>query len=72
MKTLFEMITGDESVIVKIHDDHIRRRFSEMGLIRGTPIRVIRHAPLGDPVLVQVKGSQLAIRMNEAKIIEVE
>jgi len=43
-----------------------------MGVTRGTEIRVERHAPLGDPVEVTIKGYALALRMNEAKEIEVE
>ncbi|HNT89069.1 MAG TPA: FeoA family protein, partial [Candidatus Hydrogenedentes bacterium] len=35
-------------------------------------IRVERHAPLGDPVEVIIKGYHLALRMSEAKDIEVE
>jgi Fe2+ transport system protein FeoA len=43
-----------------------------MGVTRGTHVYVERHAPLGDPVEVSIKGYYLALRMNEAKEIEVE
>jgi len=39
---------------------------------RGTEVCVERHAPLGDPVEVLIKGYHLALRMNEAKKIEVK
>ena len=43
-----------------------------MGVTRGTVVRVERHAPLGDPVEVTLKGYYLALRMNEARQIEIE
>jgi Fe2+ transport system protein FeoA len=43
-----------------------------MGVTRGTEVRVERHAPLGDPVEVTIKGYYLALRMSEAEQIEVE
>lgn len=44
----------------------------DMGITRGAVLRVERHAPLGDPVEVAVKGSYLALRMSEARFIDVE
>ncbi len=73
-KTLFDMVTGDVARIVKIHGkgaQSIKQRLLDMGVTRGTEVRVERHAPLGDPVEVSIKGYYLALRMNEAKKIEV-
>ena len=49
----------------------LRRRFAEMGVIRGENILVERHAPLGDPVEYFIKGYHLALRKEEAAQIEV-
>jgi ferrous iron transport protein A len=38
----------------------------EMGLLVGTRIKLIRYAPLGDPVEVKVRGYHLTLRRNEA------
>jgi ferrous iron transport protein A len=43
----------------------------EMGLLPGTPVHVVRVAPLGDPLVLQVRGSTLSIRHAEALEIEV-
>lgn len=75
MTTLFDLVTGDRARIVRIRGNgpsSIRQRLLDMGVTRGTEIRVERHAPLGDPVEVTIKGYALALRMNEAKEIEVE
>ena len=73
--TLFDLVTGDSAKIVRIKGGgarSIRQRLLDMGITRGTEIRVERHAPLGDPVEVRIKGYFLALRMDEAKKIEVE
>lgn len=74
-KTLFDLVSGDVARIVRIRDNgpqSIRQRLLDMGVTKGTEIKVERHAPLGDPVEVRIKGYYLALRMNEAKEIEVE
>lgn len=44
----------------------VRRRLMEMGIIPGTVIRVVRFAPLGDPMDVEVRGYHLSLRKQEA------
>ena len=49
----------------------LRRRFIEMGIVKGETILIERHAPLGDPIEYFVKGYHLALRREEAAQIEV-
>jgi ferrous iron transport protein A len=44
----------------------IRHRLLEMGLTRGTLVRLVRVAPMGDPVKLQVRGYRLSVRKSEA------
>lgn len=44
----------------------VRRRLMEMGLTPGTLLRVVRFAPLGDPIDVEVRGYHLSLRKHEA------
>lgn len=37
----------------------------EMGFVRGTPVRVVKYAPLADPVELLVKGYQLTLRRKQ-------
>ena len=46
-----------------------RRRLLEMGLIMGTPVELVRFAPLGDPVEIKVRGYHLTLRRHEAEQI---
>ncbi len=45
----------------------VRLRLLEMGLTEGIGCRVIRYAPLGDPMEVQVRGYFLSLRASEAE-----
>ena len=49
----------------------LRRRFIEMGVVRGETIFLERTAPLGDPIEYFIKGYHLALRKEEAALIEV-
>lgn len=46
-----------------------RGRLLEMGLLVGTPIQLVRFAPLGDPVEIKVRGYNLTLRKHEAELI---
>ena len=43
-----------------------RPRLMEMGLLIGTPVELVRFAPLGDPVEIKVRGYHLTLRRHEA------
>jgi Fe2+ transport system protein FeoA len=49
----------------------IARRLLEMGVVPGAPVRVIKAAPLGDPLEVRIRGYHLALRRTEAQTITV-
>jgi len=56
---------------VKVPAEH-RGRLLEMGLLVGTPVELIRFAPLGDPVEIKVRGYHLTLRKHEAEQIWVK
>lgn len=41
-------------------------RLRELGLLPGTVIRLVRYAPLGDPLEIDVRGFHLSLRKSEA------
>ena len=53
-------------------DPAVRERLAELGLTPGQTVRMLRRAPLGDPLEVLVRGYRLAVRKDEAAAIEVE
>lgn len=46
-------------------------RLREMGMLPGTRITLVRTAPLGDPIEIQVRGYRLSLRKSEAALVEV-
>jgi len=53
-------------------DLRYRKFLQHLGIIRRTTVTFVRVAPLGDPIQLQVLGSQFSLRANEAQHIYVE
>lgn len=72
MTTLCDLKEGEEAIILKIKGRGIfRRRLMEMGFIAGKSIKVIKKAPLRDPVEYTIMGYQISLRNSEAQLIEI-
>ena len=50
----------------------LRRRIIDMGITPGASMRLVKKAPLGDPLEFNVRGYALSVRKSEAKEIVVE
>ncbi|TON55652.1 ferrous iron transport protein A [Vibrio parahaemolyticus] len=50
----------------------VRKKLMVMGLLPNTEVKVIRRAPMGDPLQVEVRGVSVALRETIAQKIEVE
>ncbi len=59
-------------VITEISETAVKRRLLDMGFTRGTKIKVLRLAPLGCVVLVNIRGVLMALRKNATDSISVE
>ncbi len=72
--TLRDLKAGESGRVVSLarEDRQYRRRLLAMGLLPGTEFTVTRHAPLGDPVELRVRGFSLSLRKAEADIVRVE
>lgn len=70
---LSDLHPGEEAVISGLdkHSD-IHVRLHDMGLCNGTPVRVIKCAPLGDPMEIKIRGFHLSLRKSVAKRIRVQ
>ena len=51
---------------------NIQRRLLDLGLIEGTNIKASFRSPLGDPVAYEVRGSTIALRKEDARLIEID
>ena len=73
MRKLAELKPGDRARVTEVGGERdAARRLMDLGVIRGTPIEVVRAAPLGDPIEVKLRGFMLTLRRAEAEHITVE
>lgn len=69
---LSDLKTGEEGVIVKIlGHGAFRNRITEMGFVKGKRVKVIKNAPLQDPVEYEIMDYKVSLRRSEAKLVEV-
>ena len=73
MKTLKDAPVGEVAIIHRIHGEGAtRRRMLDMGMTKGTSLSVMKVAPLGDPIEVRVRNSEISFRKADAELIEIE
>jgi len=69
---LSDVKTGDEAIITKVlGHGAFRKRITEMGFVKGKKVRVIKNAPLQDPVEYEIMGYNVSLRRSEAELVEV-
>ncbi|KGY07920.1 ferrous iron transport protein A [Vibrio sinaloensis] len=72
--TLSELQQGQKAIITGFNELSIdvRKKLMVMGLLPQTSVTLIRRAPMGDPLQVEVRGVSLVVRENIASAISVE
>lgn len=71
--TLRELGVGKSAVIRKVGGDGaLRQHFLDMGMVPGAEVTVVKLAPMGDPMELQIHGYELTLRLSEAEQIAVE
>ena len=69
---LSDIATGQEAIITKVlGHGAFRKRITEMGFVKGKKVRVIKNAPLQDPVEYEIMGYYVSLRRTEAELVEV-
>lgn len=49
----------------------LRRRLLDLGLVKGTSIKAILKSPMGNPIAYEVRGSVIALRKEDSKLINI-
>ena len=71
--TLKDLKPGQEGNVKSIATvGAMKRRIMDMGITPGVEVKVIKAAPLGDPIEVHVRGYELSLRKEEALKIEIQ
>ncbi len=71
---LSDLNDGDRGTVLTMNglSNEVRKKLMVMGLLPNTEVKLIRRAPMGDPLQVEVRGISLAVRESIASAIEVE
>lgn len=71
---LSELKVGQSAIVkqLNISNKEIRRHLLDMGITRGVKIKVKKIAPMGDPIDIELRDYELALRKADLEQIEVE
>ncbi len=70
---LSELKKGEMAKVISIlNSNNNAERLKKLGLTEGVNVKVVRFAPLGDPMEIKLRSFSLAIRKSDAKNITVE
>ncbi|MBE5890964.1 MAG: ferrous iron transport protein B [Lachnospiraceae bacterium] len=71
--TLKDIKIGESAKIISVGGDGaLRQHFLDMGIIPGVEVKIVKYAPLGDPIEILIHGYKLTLRVAEADQLEVQ
>lgn len=71
--TIKDLSINDQAEIIGYNktDKAYRTKLLSMGLTKGTTFKLVKLAPLGDPIDIEVRGYNLTLRKNEAEALKI-
>lgn len=71
---LSELKIGQKAIVKKLNFENkeIRRHLLDMGVTRGVLVKIKKIAPMGEPIDLEIRGYELALRKSELRNIDVE
>ena len=71
--SLDKLPLNTEGTVINLNaKDNLKRRFLDLGLVAGTKLKPIFISPSGDPRAYEFRSSLIAIRKDDAKLIEIK
>ncbi len=72
LASLADLAPSTRAVVMRV-DSHgpLGRRLLDLGFVPGTEVRVLRRAPLQDPIALELRGYQICLRRRDARRIRV-
>jgi ferrous iron transport protein B len=72
IRYLSDLKSGESAIITQVLGrGAFRKRITEMGFIKGKKVKVIKNAPLNDPIEYEIMGYNVSLRRSEADMIQV-
>ena len=68
---LSQLSLGQEAIIESVDDQDVYLKLLDLGCLPGEKVRLAFVAPFGDPMAIQVAGSTLSLRIQDAKSIQI-
>jgi ferrous iron transport protein A len=69
---LCELRPGATAVVDCVEGDPaVGQRLLDLGFTPGTVVMVVRRAPLGDPIVYELRGYRIALRRSEGRLVRV-
>lgn len=70
--TIKDLKEGQSATICTVGGDGaLRQHFLDMGVIPGIEVKLIKYAPMGDPLEIRIHDYELTLRLADAEQIEV-
>jgi ferrous iron transport protein A len=70
--TLLDLEIEKKAVILEVLPSPLSAKMAEMGIIEGEELSVTFKAPFGDPIAIELNGSLLSLRKNEASLVKIQ
>jgi ferrous iron transport protein A len=72
-RTLAELPLGATARVVAVTaPEPVRARLLDLGFLPGTAVTLRRLAPLGDPAVYELRGTQICLRRSEARVVRID
>ncbi|MDA8097058.1 MAG: FeoA family protein [Clostridia bacterium] len=72
VRDLASLPVGSTAVIEELHTStEFRRRLLDLGFVPGTVVETVRKSPAGDPIAIRLRGTTIALRLADARQVEV-
>ena len=70
---LSDLKIGQVAKVLALHSDNkaLRRRLLDLGLVHGTNIKAVFKSPIGNPIAYEIRGTTIALRKEDSKLIDV-
>lgn len=73
MTPLSQLLPGQFGKLVSLNPDHaVDQRLMALGLLPGMALKLVRRAPLGDPLAIEFGGQVVSLRLAEAESLIVD
>ena len=70
--TLKHLKPGETAIVGSFIDNEVSLKLIELGIIPGSKIKMLRRAPMGDPIAFSFSGSIISMRQMEAETVLLE